>query len=59
LALRIINASTSANSAKNGRTHAGPICTDYPLMRRPLLTFVKELTERPGINSLHINQTMT
>jgi len=38
---------------------AGPIDTDFPIMRTPLLTLVKELAERPGIRSFHINQTPT
>lgn len=36
---------------------AGPIATDYPLMETPLLTLVKEITERPQIKSLHVVQT--
>jgi oxaloacetate decarboxylase alpha subunit len=38
---------------------AGPIGTDYPIMRTPLLTLVKELAERPDVRSFHINQTAT
>ena len=32
---------------------AGPIDTDYPLMETPLLTLVKELSNRPGISHFH------
>ncbi len=32
---------------------AGPINTDYPLMRTPLLTLVKEIAERKSIKSFH------
>ena len=38
---------------------AGAIGTDYPIMRTPLLTLVKELAERPAIKSFHINQNPT
>ena len=38
---------------------AGPIGTDYSIMRTPLLTLVKELAERPDVRSFHINQTAT
>lgn len=34
---------------------AGPIKTDYPLMETPLLTLVKELTERPSIKSFQLS----
>ena len=32
---------------------AGPIKTDYPLMETPLLTLVREISERPSITSFH------
>ncbi|GJL81291.1 MAG: carboxylase [marine bacterium B5-7] len=32
---------------------AGPIATDYPLMKTPLLTLVKELSDRRSITSFH------
>ena len=32
---------------------AGPISIEYPLMETPLLTLVKELTERPAIKGFH------
>lgn len=32
---------------------AGPIRTDYPIMETPLITLVKELSERPAIKSFH------
>ena len=35
---------------------AGAIGTDYPIMRTPLLTLVKELAERRAIKSFHISQ---
>ena len=38
---------------------AGAIGTDYPIMRTPLLTLVKELAERPAIKSFHISQNPT
>jgi oxaloacetate decarboxylase alpha subunit len=38
---------------------AGAIGTDYPIMRTPLLTLVKEPAERPAIKSFHINQNPT
>jgi hypothetical protein len=46
LVSRIISSSTSANPAKQERTHAALIGADDPLMRMPLPAFVKELTER-------------
>jgi oxaloacetate decarboxylase (Na+ extruding) subunit alpha len=33
--------------------HAGPIATDYPLGRTPLLTLVSELAARDSIRSFH------
>ena len=38
---------------------AGAIGTDYPIMRTPLLTLVKELAERPAIKSFNISQNPT
>ncbi|MDA0305901.1 MAG: pyruvate carboxylase subunit B [Proteobacteria bacterium] len=35
---------------------AGPIETDYPVMKTPLITLIKELTERSDIKSFHISQ---
>lgn len=32
---------------------AGPIATDYPLMDTPLLTLIRELSERPSVRSFH------
>lgn len=36
---------------------AGPIATAYPLMETPLLTLVKEITDRSQIKSFHFVQT--
>lgn len=36
---------------------AGPIATEYPLMETPLLTLVRELSERPSIRSFHFIDT--
>lgn len=36
---------------------AGPIATGYPLMETPLLTLVKEITDRSQIKSFHFVQT--
>ncbi len=36
---------------------AGPIATAYPLMETPLLTLVKEITDRDQIKSFHFVQT--
>jgi len=33
---------------------AGPIKTDYPIMETPLLTLVKEITERPNVKTFHL-----
>ena len=33
---------------------AGPIRTDYPIGRTPLVTLVKELAGRPGIRSVMV-----
>ncbi|MGI9425414.1 MAG: pyruvate carboxylase subunit B [Hyphomicrobiaceae bacterium] len=33
---------------------AGPIATDYPLMETPLLTLIKELSQRPTIKSFQL-----
>jgi oxaloacetate decarboxylase alpha subunit len=38
---------------------AGPISTEYLLMRTPLLTLVKELTQRPAIRSFYVSQSPT
>ena len=35
---------------------AGPIKTEYPLMGTPLLTLVKELSQRPSITSFHLTR---
>jgi len=35
---------------------AGPIVTEIPLMKTPLLTLIKELTDRRDIKSFHIGQ---
>ncbi len=35
---------------------AGPIATEYPLMETPLLTLVKELSQRPSIRAFHFTQ---
>jgi oxaloacetate decarboxylase alpha subunit len=35
---------------------AGPINTEYPIMETPLLTLVKELSERPSIRSFHFTK---
>ena len=32
---------------------AGPIKTNYPLMKTPLLTLVKEISENSNISSFH------
>lgn len=34
---------------------AGPIGTEYPIMETPLLTLVKEITERPDIKAFHFS----
>ena len=38
---------------------AGPISTDYPLLETPLLTLVKEITERANIKAFHLVQLPT
>jgi len=35
---------------------AGPIDTDYPLMKTPLVTLIKELCDRPAVKGIHISQ---
>jgi oxaloacetate decarboxylase alpha subunit len=32
---------------------AGPIRTEYPLMETPLLTLMKEISQRPSIKTFH------
>ena len=34
---------------------AGPIKTDYPIMETPLLTLMKEITERPNVKAFHLS----
>jgi oxaloacetate decarboxylase alpha subunit len=36
---------------------AGPINTEYPIMETPLLTLVKELSQRPTIKSFHFTKS--
>ena len=36
--------------------NAGPIQTDYSLMETPLLTLVRELSERPEVSAFHFIQ---
>ena len=35
---------------------AGSIKTDYPIMETPLLTLVKEITERPNVKTFHLTK---
>jgi oxaloacetate decarboxylase alpha subunit len=35
---------------------AGPIKTEYPIMETPLLTLVKEITERPDVKAFHFSE---
>jgi oxaloacetate decarboxylase alpha subunit len=39
-----------------GLKDAGPINTEYPLMETPLLTLVKELSQRPSIRGFQLRQ---
>jgi oxaloacetate decarboxylase alpha subunit len=34
---------------------AGPIKTESPIMETPLLTLVKEITERPSVKVFHLS----
>ncbi len=35
---------------------AGPISTDYPPMKTPLLTLVREITERQDVKAFHLSR---
>jgi oxaloacetate decarboxylase alpha subunit len=48
-----------ADTQYDALKEAGAIGTDYPILRTPLLTLVKELAERPAIKSFHISQNPT
>ena len=47
---------TFAEPAIGALKAAGPIRVDYPLMETPLLTLVRELTQRPDVRSFHFVQ---
>jgi oxaloacetate decarboxylase alpha subunit len=36
---------------------AGPIKTDYPIMSSPLLTLIREISNRPGVKAFHLSMT--
>lgn len=40
----------------NALKATGPIVTDYPIMETPLLTLVKELSNRPSIKNFHFSK---